>query len=60
MPTATTRKMSQRYFCPAGYTTKTTKPNPNPKLVQSGFQLFKSDSRFGLLKENCTPKMNYF
>ena len=41
--TGTTRKMSQRYFCPADYTTK-TKPNPetNPKLrvrVSLGFGL---------------------
>ena len=37
----TTRKTSQRYFCPAEYTTETkpktkqkTKPNPNPKKQQ--------------------------
>ena len=29
-----TRKMSQRYFCPAEYTTKTKpKPKPNPKKI---------------------------
>ena len=35
--TGKTRKMSQRYFCPAEYTIK-TKPKTNPKILNLGFR----------------------